>query len=312
MQAERFDHFMARANAAYYAAHNPFADFITAPELTQVFGEILGAWARVVQHMMADPADVQLVEAGAGRGIMMSDMLRSFGPANVHFIETSARLRAEQAQHVPNATWHDDLTSLPHRPTILIANEFLDALPVRQFIRRKAGWYERYVAGGTYTEQPVDIDLPDAPEGSVQEINEAAAAFITGLAERNAVGLFIDYGPMQGGLGESVQAIRNGTFADPLEYPGQADITAHVNFSALAKAAIAAGAHAQGPVKQNAFLTALGFMQRTDNLAQQNPLMADKLRLAAQRLTAPEAMGSLFKVLAICPKGFPTLPGFEA
>ncbi|HQT63651.1 MAG TPA: SAM-dependent methyltransferase [Acidocella sp.] len=302
---------MARANAAYYATHNPFEDFTTAPELTQVFGEILGAWARVVAQMMGNPADLQLVEAGAGRGIMMADMLRGFGAANVHFIETSPRLRAEQAKHVPNAIWHDNLTSLPNRPTIFIANEFLDALPVRQFIRRAQGWCERYVADGIYVEQVSDIDLPAAPEGSVQEINEAAGTLVTQLAEREVVGLFIDYGPLQGGFGESVQAIRNGKYANPLEAPGQADITAHVDFSALVQSAATAGAQAQGPVKLNAFLTALGFMQRTDILAQRNPAMSDKLRRAAQRITAPEAMGSLFKVLAICPKGFPTLPGFE-
>ncbi|OYV40230.1 MAG: hypothetical protein B7Z81_02320 [Acidocella sp. 20-61-6] len=312
MQPERFDHFMARANAAYYAQHNPFTDFVTAPELTQVFGEVLGAWARVVWQMMGSPPAIHLVEAGGGRGVMMADMLRSFPAANVHFIETAPRLQAEQASRVPHAHWHESLAGVPGGSMILIANEFLDALPVRQFICRGGVWHERFVADGAYIEQPAAISLPSAPDNTVQEFNEAAAAFIHALAKRNAIGLFIDYGPMQSAPGESVQAIHAGKFSDPLKTPGEADITAHVDFTALAQAAHAAGAITQGPVKQNAFLTGLGFMQRTDQLAQRNPAMAQNLRLAAQRLTDPAAMGSLFKVMAVCPANFPTLPGFEA
>jgi SAM-dependent MidA family methyltransferase len=312
MQPERFDHFMARANAAYYAQHDPFADFVTAPELTQVFGEVLGAWARVVWQMMGSPPDIHLVEAGGGRGVMMADMLRNFPAANVHFIETSTRLQAEQASRVPHASWHQRLADLPAGDLIIIANEFLDALPVRQFICRDGVWHERFVADGAYIEQPADIILPSAPDNTVQEINETAAAFIREIADRNAIGLFIDYGPMQSAPGESVQAIHQGKFSNPLLAPGEADITAHVDFAALAQTAHAAGAATQGPVKQNAFLTALGFMQRTGQLAQRNPAMAQNLHLAAQRLTDPAAMGSLFKVLAVCPANFPTLPGFEA
>jgi SAM-dependent MidA family methyltransferase len=310
MTPERFDHFMARANAAYYATRDPFADFATAPEMTQVFGEVLGGWARVVWQQMGTPKNIMLVEAGPGRGVLMADALRVFGPARVHFIETSARLRAKQATRVPGAVWHDSLAQLPDGPMILIGNEFLDALPVRQFIRRKNGWMERYVADGEYVEQPAEVLLPDDPVGSVREINEAGQQFVAGVA-RHGIGLFIDYGPMAGGAGESVQAISAGKYADPLAEPGAADITAHVDFAAMAQAARDAGADVQGPVKQNAFLTALGFMQRTDFLARKTPAMAENLRLAAQRLTAPEAMGSLFKVFAVCPKGFPPSPGFE-
>jgi SAM-dependent MidA family methyltransferase len=308
---ERFDRFMAQANATYYATCDPTADFTTAPELTQVFGEVLGGWARIVWQMLGAPENIILAEAGPGRGVLMADALRVFGPTQVHFIETSPLLRAEQALRVPNAIWHDLLESLPYGPMILIANEFLDALPVRQFIRRAAGWMERYVAGSTYLEQPSEIALPDDPENSVREINEAAIAFVEQLARRRAVALLIDYGPLASAAGESVQAIRNGKYADPLADPGSADLTAHVDFASLAAAARRAGADVQGPVKQNAFLTALGLPQRTDMLAQKSPQMAAKLRLAARRLTAPEAMGSLFKAMAICPKGLPPLPGFE-
>jgi SAM-dependent MidA family methyltransferase len=311
MKPERFDHFMARANADYYARRDPFADFATAPEMTQVFGEVLGGWARVVWQQMGAPGNIMLVEAGPGRGALMADALRVFGPAPVHFIETSPRLRAEQAGRVPEAVWHETLADVPDGPMILIANEFLDALPVRQFIRRESGWRERYVADGAYVEQPAAFLLPDDPVGSIREINEAGQQFVADVARRG-IGLFIDYGPMAGGAGESVQAISAGKYANPLAEPGTADITAHVDFAALAQAARDVGADVQGPVKQNAFLTALGFMQRTDILARQHPETAASLRLAAQRITAPEAMGSLFKVFAVCSKGLPPLPGFEA
>jgi SAM-dependent MidA family methyltransferase len=302
---ERFDHFMARANAAYYAARDPFQDFVTAPEIFQVFGEVIGGWAKVVWGMMGAAGPKMLVEAGPGRGVMMADMLRVFGEAEVHFIETSPKLRTEQAKHVPGAIWHDTLADVPDRPMILIANEFLDALPVRQFVRRPKGWLERYVEAGAYVELPADQTLPDDPIGSVREVNEAAQEFVRETARRG-VGLFIDYGPEQNAAGESVQAIRDGKYADPLVEPGTADITAHVDFAALSRVT-----NIQGPVKQNAFLTALGLFQRTDFLAQKNPAKAENLRLAARRLTAPDAMGSLFKVMAVCPPGFPTLPGFE-
>lgn len=296
---------MARANAAYYAERKFGSDFVTAPELTQVFGELLGAWAKIVWQMMGAPAEVMLVEAGGGRGVMMADALRVWAAPAVHFIEMSPRLRAEQAARVPRAHWHDGLETLPDGPVILLANEFLDALPVRQFVHRETGWMERHVQDGAYIELPTAEVLPDDPLGAVREVNEAALAFVRALAARGGVGLFIDYGPLASAPGESVQAIRGGKYADPLAAPGEADITAHVDFAAISRAV-----HTQGPVKQNAFLTALGLYQRSDILAQKHPHKADALKLAVQRLTAPEAMGSLFKVLAVCPENFPTLPGF--
>ncbi len=297
---------MARANAAYYATHDFSRDFVTAPELTQVFGELLGAWAKTVWAMMGAPENIILAEAGPGRGVLMADALRVWPAANVHLLETSPRLRAQQAARVPRATWHESLATIPPGPLILLANEFLDALPVRQFIRRAPGWMERHVSNGAYVEIPTTYPLPDDPEGSVREVNEAALDFCAALAARGAIALFIDYGPTQSAPGESVQAIANGKYADPLSNPGTADLTAHVDFAALK-----ARHHAQGPVKQNEFLTALGLFQRSDTLARKNPAQAEALKLAAQRLTAPEAMGSLFKCLALCPEGFPTLPGFE-
>jgi SAM-dependent MidA family methyltransferase len=305
---ERFDAFMARANAAYYARGDFARDFVTAPALTPVFGELLGAWARVVWGMMGAPTNFTLVEAGPGRGTLMASALTAFPQArgHVHFIEKSPALHAAQQLRVPEALWHDELATVPAGPMILLANEFLDALPVRQFVRRGAGWAERFVEDGVYVEQAADIELPDAPEGAVREVNEPALAFVRQLAARGGVGLFIDYGAATGAPGESVQAIRDGAFADPLAAPGEADITAHVDFAALT-----AAVPTQGPVKLNAFLTGLGLFQRTDQLAQRHPDQAFALKVAAQRLTAPEAMGSLHKVLAVCPAEMPTLPGFE-
>lgn len=303
---ERFDHFMARANAAYYARGEFNQDFTTAPEITQVFGELLGAWAKIVWQMLGAPDDIILAEAGPGRGVLMADALRVWSAPNVHFIETSPVLRAAQRSRVPHAHWHEDLATIPSGPLILIANEFLDALPVRQFVRRETGWMERFVAQNQFIEQPAQINLPDDPIGSIREVNEPAIAFCKALATRGAIGLFIDYGPLQSAAGDSVQAIRDGAYADPLTDPGSADLTAHVDFAAIKRAV-----HAQGPVKQNYFLTALGLYQRSDRLAQRNPDKAIDLRLSVQRLTAPEAMGSLFKVLAVCPPDFSPLPGFE-
>ncbi|WP_298214777.1 class I SAM-dependent methyltransferase [Acidocella sp.] len=296
---------MARANAAYYASGRFGRDFATAPEITQVFGELLGAWARIVWQMLGAPENILLAEAGPGRGVLIADALRAWPAPRVHFIETSPALRAEQARRVPGAVWHEGLATIPPGPLILLANEFLDALPVRQFIRRETGWMERHVAQGAYVELPADYPLPDDPPGSVREVNEAALAFCRQLAARGGIGLFIDYGPAESAAGESVQAIRAGRYADPLTHPGEADITAHVDFAAIRRAV-----PAQGPVKQNAFLTALGLYQRSDQLAQRHPARALDLRLAVQRLTAPEAMGSLFKVLAVCPAHLPPLPGF--
>jgi SAM-dependent MidA family methyltransferase len=308
----RFDHFMAQANAAYYAAKNPFSDFVTAPELTLVFGELLGAWSKHVWRMMGAPQNVILAEAGPGRGTLMADAIRAFpeAAANIHLIETSPTLRAEQSIRIPHATWHDSLAAIPVGPMILLANEFLDALPVRQFIRRDTGWMERHVKNNAYIEIPSDFHAP-GPIGSIREINEPAQAFIRALAARDAVALFIDYGAATGDPAETVQAIRNNAYANPLECPGQADITAHVDFRALTQTAREAGALPHGPIPQNRFLTACGLFQRTDALAQKNPAMSEPLKLAARRLTAPEAMGTLFKAFAITPHDFPTLPGFE-
>lgn len=322
---ERLDAFMARANAAYYATHDPFRDFVTAPELSQAFGEVLGLWASVVWRMMGGPAPVLLAEVGPGRGTLMQDALRAirrmapdFAAAlSVHLIETSPALRASQAGRVPGAAWHGRVEDLPAGPLILLANEFLDALPIRQFVRRADGWRERFVEEGRFVELPADHPGHESGEGEVIEIGEAAAAVVAGLARRLAgqggAALFIDYGPAASAPGDSLQALRGGRATDPLEAPGSADLTAHVDFQALAAAARGTGAAVQGPLPQGVFLARLGLMERSRKLAERlEPARAGAVMQAAQRLVAPELMGRLFKVLAVCHPGLPTLPGFEA
>ncbi len=323
--AERLDRFMARANAIYYASRDPFADFTTAPEISQMFGEVIGLWAAIAWQLLGCPAPVALLEAGPGRGTLMADALRAIRQAapgfaaamQVHLIETSPRLRAAQANRVPAAVWHEDLASVPEQPFILIANEFLDALPIRQFVRRGHGWTERFVAGGTWVEQPVDAaEVPSgraAGEGDVVEVNEPARGFVAAVANRlcrqPGAALFVDYGPMRSAAGDSLQALANKQPVDPLAMAGVADLTAHVDFADLAAVARHAGAQVQGPQTQGAFLAKLGLFQRMERLARSRPEHATTLMTAAQRLTDPSAMGELFKVLAIRSPACPDLPG---
>lgn len=323
---ERLDRFMARANAAYYANRDPFADFVTSPEISQVFGEILGLWVAIVWQAMESPTPVVLAESGPGQGHLMQDALRAAGRAlpgfveaiSLHFIETSPRLREMLAERFPHAAFHDGLDSLPDGPLLLLANEFLDALPIRQFVRRGGGWVERYVSDGAFLESAVtDRDLPDDPDGSVREAGDAAAAFVSEIAARIAAhggaALFIDYGPAQSGPGDSLQAIMHGRPADPLAAAGEADLTAHVDFATLARHARACGCHSFGPIAQGAFLSALGIHERTAALGRKAaPEDAARLLAATRRLTAPEAMGSLFKAWAMAHPSLDLLPGFPA
>jgi len=331
----RLDRFMARANATYYATRNPFDDFITAPEISQIFGELIGAWAAAVWQGMGAPPRVMLAEAGPGRGTLMADALRlvarvlpSFHAAlDVHLIETSAALREVQAQALSGAalrpvTWHDRVENLPTEvPLILLGNEFLDALPIRQFVRRGAGWLERAVDGLTFTEQALIAPLPvepfqrAVPEGEVLEVCEPALSLAAHLGARFStqpgVALMIDYGFDSPSWGESLQALFEGQPAWPLDRPGAADLTAHVDFRAFGFAARAAGAAVQGAVTQAEFLGALGLFARLTRLAQGvAPAQVAALRDGAMRLVAPEQMGRLFKVMALRAPGVAPLPGF--
>ena len=324
---------MARANAAYYAGRDPFADFVTAPEIAQAFGEILGAWAVVVWQRMGAPDPVLLVEAGPGRGTLMADALRlivrvapSFAAAlRLHMVETSPRLRAIQAQALDGLlarpiVWHDRLEDLPDAPFVLLANEFLDALPIRQAVRMGDGWTERHVRDGAFVLSPAGappwpLDERDADEGDVVEWCEPALGIVRMLAQRlrrvPGAALFLDYGPDRPGVGDTLQALRDGRPADPLADAGAADLTAHVDFPAMAAVAEASGAAAHGPVGQGAFLTELGLFARTERLARDRPPAQTRDLLdAAHRLAAPERMGRLFKAMALTSPGPDPLPGF--
>ena len=324
--AERLDAFMARANAAYYADRDPFADFTTSPEISQAFGEVLGAWAAVCWTLLGRPDPVVLAEAGPGRGTLMADALRAVGRVapdfraalRVHLIETSPRLRAVQAERLAGAeaSWHDRLDTLPDAPLLLLANEFLDALPIRQFVRRGDGWTERFVGPDGFVEQSAGPLDRDAAEGEIVEICEPARAIAGELAARflrhPGMALFLDYGPAESAPGDSLQALREGRAADPLAASGTADLTAHVDFADFARAAGAGGAGVHGPLAQGMFLARLGLFQRTDRLAQSlPPARATALIEAARRLAEPDRMGRLFKALVVCHPAAPVPPGFE-
>jgi NADH dehydrogenase [ubiquinone] 1 alpha subcomplex assembly factor 7 len=331
---ERLDRFMARANAAYYATQDPFRDFTTAPEISQVFGEILGLWATVAWELIGRPDPVLLVEAGPGRGTLMADALRAISlvaPAfqaalRLHLIETSPRLRAIQAARLPGATWHDSLDTLPEQPLLLLANEFLDALPIRQFVWRDGRWSERFVEAGRIVECPT-TSSPTLPgfagedwggdADAVIEFNEPALAIANFLGNRLSMlpgaALFLDYGPEHSAPGDSLQALSDGQPASPFSTPGASDLTAHVDFAAFAAVARSAGAATHGPLPQGIFLTRLGLFQRTDRLARTRPpAQASALIEAASRLAEPNRMGRLFKALALSPCNCPTPPGFES
>lgn len=326
----RLDRYMALCNAHYYATRDPLGragDFVTAPETTQAFGELLGAWCVAVWQSLGRPDPVLLAEAGPGRGTLMADALRLAdrvapdfaSAARVHLIETSPALRAAQDRRLRGrvAAWHDGIGTLPDGPLLLLANEFLDALPVRQFRRAADGWRERAVgvAGGRLVWTTIPASDPPA-SGAAVERGEAALAWVSALAARlvrqGGAALVIDYGHM-GGAADTLQAVRGHAPVDPLAAPGEADLTAHVDFAAVTAAARAAGAEVHGPVPQGAFLRSLGLPERTAVLCRAaRPETARQLQAAARRLTDADAMGLLFKAVAITQPGLPRPPGVVA
>jgi SAM-dependent MidA family methyltransferase len=325
----RLDRVMAACNAHYYATRDPFGgkgDFTTAPEIFQGFGECLGLWAAAVWDAMGRPARVKLVELGPGRGTLMADALRAIDRAapafsaalDVHLVETSASLRAHQLATVPDATHHDTLPQVPDGPAIWLANEFLDALPVRHFVRRLAGWRELFLdAALVPVELPArEAGLPDAPPGTWLELSPERLACAQALAARvvahGGAALLVDYGHGSSGTGTTLQALRGHARAEPFATPGEADLSAHVDFAALAHAAQAAGARVAGPVPMGPFLESLGLPARAEALARANPARGAALLAAAARLVSAAHMGTLFKALAICHPALPAPPGFPA
>ena len=324
--------FMAESNARYYDSRDPLGgagDFITAPEISQMFGELIGLWLADLWARAGRPAPVHYVELGPGRGTLARDALgaaRRFGliPA-VHFVEASSALRTVQQALFPDAQWHQDLSSLPDQaPLLIVANEFLDALPVRQLVRTAAGWRERMVgldAGRLVPvagDRPMDAAVPPAlaqtHEGAIIETCPAAAAVVGEIARRLAAqggaALIVDYGRIEPAYGSSLQALRAHEKVDPFALAGEADLTAHVDFSGLPALAEQLGAHWMGTVEQGAFLGALGLGTRADALCRAAPDQAGAIRAAAHRLAAPEAMGSLFKVMGLGGPDWPDGAGF--
>ncbi|MCJ2021331.1 SAM-dependent methyltransferase [Methylobacterium sp. E-065] len=319
----------------YYRTRDPLGaqgDFTTAPEISQMFGELIGAWTAYVHGLMGRPDPLALIELGPGRGTLMADALRTLRAAAPglrvapHLVETSPVLRAVQERTLAGtgAHWHDGLESLPVGPAIILANEFFDCLPVLQFVRGPAGWHARQVGldvqgGFTFglAPEPTPGLDADGPEGALLSVPSAGLAVIRALAQRfrTAGGalLMLDYGHVRPGFGDTLQAMTRHGFTDPLAAPGEADLTHHVDFAALSKAAVSAGARAHGPVDQGEFLLSLGLRQRAERLkARATASQAAQIDAAVARLTDPgrTGMGSLFKVLAVSGPDLGPLPGF--
>lgn len=332
------DAFMAEAVAAYYARGRAFGkngDFVTAPEISQVFGELIGVWFALRWIAAGRPARVLVAECGPGRGALIADFLRAarsvpgFADAiELHLVETSAALRHAQKTALKGfpANWHDDLSTLPgDAPLLLVANEFLDALPVRQLARRGETWRAVRVGlaedggfarvDGPETLPPPDLlaALPPPEEGCVIEHRPLAEAFARDLgrrlAEQGGAALIFDYGPAHSDYGDSLQAVRRHAFAPPLAEPGAADLTAHVDFARLAAAARPAAVF--GPAPQGRWLVEMGMRERTAQLAAHaTAAQARALASGAARLCEAPAMGRLFKALALLPPGAEPPEGF--
>jgi NADH dehydrogenase [ubiquinone] 1 alpha subcomplex assembly factor 7 len=335
----------------YYVRREPFGrggDFITAPEVSQMFGELIGAWCVATWEGMGAPAPFVLAELGPGRGTLMADLLRAarirprfIDGARVHLVEMSPRLRDLQrvqlTQSAERLAWVDQVDNLPPGPMILVANEFFDALPIRQFVRTPDGWAERMVGlaedgelafGLRPAHQPL-LDLSSAAFHTdddaaptlhetrlpVVEISAARTAVLHTVAERlgatGGAALVIDYGYEGPAYGDTLQAVRQHQYDDPLAAPGEADMTAHVDFAALGQAARASGAAPRVLINQGEFLYRLGLAQRASELSRDKDAETRRaIAAAVERLTGPASMGKLFKVLALSSPGL-ALPVFD-
>ena len=325
----------------YYMTRDPLGaagDFTTAPEISQIFGELIGLWVAQCWLDMGEPNPVYVVECGPGRGTLLKDALRAAlvvpglrEAVRIELIETSPVLKTKQQQMLGDCgvpvAWHLELATLPKgAPIIVIGNEFLDALPIRQYVFQEGQWHERLVGiqadhfvFGLERERETAI-AQDAPQGSVLELGVAAAGFLKELAQRlksqGGVALFLDYGHEKSGFGDTLQAIKRHSFVDPLEGPGEADLTAHVDFEALTRLAHSVGLHHYGPLEQAVFLRALGLDTRAENLVSkaQNDDQRHAISSAHRRLTdiTPTGMGRLFKAVAFAAPNQPAPPAFAA
>ncbi len=325
-------HYMGEANARYYTAKDPLGtagDFITAPEISQMFGELIGLWLADIWIRAGRETPVHYVELGPGRGTLAADALRAarrYGlEPSIHLVEASAALKDVQLATVPGAQWHHDLSSVPlYGPVLIVANEFLDALPVRQLVKTEAGWRERMVIteGDRFAcvagSQPMDAAVPqarrDAPPGTIIETCPGAAATVYEVAgrlvEQGGAALFIDYGHDVIRDGSTLQAVRAHRKVDPFFNPGEADLTAHVDFATLAPIAQSRGVKWLGTAPQGRWLRNLGIEARAEALAAKAPEHAAAIRTAMERLVGEGQMGLLFKVMGLAAPTWPDGAGF--
>jgi SAM-dependent MidA family methyltransferase len=326
----------------YYLSRDPLGregDFTTAPEVSQMFGELLGLWAASVWKAIGSPPLLRLIELGPGRGTMMADALRAlrvlpplYQALSIHLVEVNPVLREKQQATLSgsrNVSWHDTIDDVPDGPAIIFANEYFDVLPIHQAVKRETGWHERIVevddsgklAFGVATEPIPRFDVllsplvRAAPLGAVFEWRpDAEIMKVTSrVRDQDGAALIIDYGHVRSDVGDTFQAIARPTFADPLKNPGQADVTAHVDFQALVRAADDLGAGVHGPVTQGEFLKRLGIETRAATLmAKATPEVAEDIVGAMQRLVGGGrgGMGQMFKVLAVSEPNLTSLAGF--
>ncbi len=325
-------HYMGESNARYYASRDPLGiagDFVTAPEISQMFGELIGLWLADMWIRGGREEPVNYVELGPGRGTLARDALNAakrYGlEPQVHFVEASTALKDIQLVTMPGAQWHHDLSTVPpYGPLLIVGNEFLDALPVRQLVKTEDGWRERMVVpegekfvciAGT---QPMDPVVPEArraaPVGTIYEVCPGAAATIYEVAgrlvEQGGAALFIDYGHDAPREGSTMQAVRQHLKVDPFVNPGEADLTAHVDFAALAPIAQSRGCKWLGTVPQGRWLRELGIEARADALALHAPEHAAAIHAAKDRLIGEGQMGLLFKVMGLASPAWPDGVGF--
>jgi SAM-dependent MidA family methyltransferase len=302
--------FMHACNSYYYATRDPLGaggDFTTAPEISQMFGEMIGGCLADVWKRAGAPADAIYAELGPGRGTLAADALRVLRTAGfrgeVHLVETSSALRQAQTQAVPDGHWHDRVTQLPAKPLLLVANEFLDALPVRQFI---AGIERRVIAAAGGLAFDRDGEITETSPAR----DEAMSSVALHIAHKGGAGLIIDYGHERSSPGDTLQGVRRHGFSPVLDNLGEQDLTAHVDFEAAGQAARAAGAAVTPLAAQGEWLIRLGIEARAQALSRGNPDRAADIEAALHRLTSRDQMGVLFKVMAVHSPKWPTPAGF--
>jgi NADH dehydrogenase [ubiquinone] 1 alpha subcomplex assembly factor 7 len=324
--------YMGESNAHYYNTRDPLGaagDFITAPEISQMFGELIGLWLADMWIRAGREEKVHYVELGPGRGTLARDALQAakrYGlKPSVHLVEASTALRDLQLVTMANAQWHYDLSTVPmYGPVLIVANEFLDALPVRQLVKTEDGWRERKVdfQDGRFVpvvgQQPMESAVPEARRnaevGAIIETCPGAAAIVYEVAgrlkEQGGAALFIDYGHDEVRNGSTLQAVREHRMIDPFVAPGEADLTAHVDFATLAAIAQSRGVKWMGTVPQGRWLRELGIETRAENLSTFAPEHREAIHAAMERLIGEGQMGLLFKVMGLAGPTWPDGVGF--